>query len=198
MCMGSGNAAADARQQQKQQEANINAATEQINNAFAGFTPQFYQDRTAAYEKFANPQLTQQYQNVNAGLTGKLANQGLLNSSAALNEQGALQQSLSQQQQGIANQGIAQSQQLQQQVAQEKNQLIAQANAANNPLSVAQGALGAASSFNAPSSFAPLGNLFQNFANTYLGNQLSNTYNPNLSSFYLGGNKSSGSGLKGF
>jgi hypothetical protein len=196
--MGTGNAADAARKQQQQQQATIEAATGQINNAFAGFTPQFYQDRTAAYEKFANPQLTQQYQNVNQNLSGKLANQGLLNSSAGLNEQGALQQTRAQQQQGIANQGIAQSQQLQQQVAQEKNQLIAQANAASNPLSVAQGALGTAASFAAPNAFAPLGNMFQTFANTYLGNQLSNTYNPNLSAFYLGGNKSSGLGSSGF
>lgn len=142
MCMGGGSdAAAAARKQQQEQQAKIDAATGQINAAFAGFDPAFYQARTKAYETYAMPQLTQQYQNVQSGLYGKLANQGLLNSSAAGVEKGALQQSLAEQQQNIANAGLQQSQALQRQVGQEKANLIGQANVATDPMSVSQGAL---------------------------------------------------------
>ena len=184
---GGSDAAQQARAQQQAQQAQIGQATNQINSAFSGFTPQFFQGRTQAYENYANPQLMQQYQDTGQQLLGKLTNQGLLNSSAAMQEKGALQGQLGVQQQGIANQGIQGSQQLQQQVANEQNQLVGQANAATDPLSVAQGALGTAASYAAPSVFQPLGNLFQNFANTYLGSQLANTYNPNLYGFALGG-----------
>jgi len=191
---GSSDAASQARQQQQLQQAQIQQATNRINNAFAGFTPQFYQQRAQAYENYAEPQLMQQYQEVSKQLLGKLANQGLLNGSAALQQKGALQNDLGLQQQGIANTGIQQAQQLQQQVAGEQAGLIGQANAAANPLTVAQEAIGTAANYAAPSAFQPLGQLFQNFANTYLGSQLASTYNPNLYGFYLG----SGTGGQGF
>lgn len=195
---GSGNAAASqARKQQQQQQADITQATGQINNAFSGFTPQFYQNRAQAYTNYAEPQLNQQYQQTLQGLYGKLANQGLLNSSAAGQEKGALQQSLATQQQGIANQGISQSQQLQQQVSQEQANLIGQANAASQPLSVANQAVGAAAGFSAPSAFQPIGQAFQSFGNTYLGSQLNSTYNPNLYSYFLSGGGSPQGGGQG-
>lgn len=197
MCLGGGDGGAgQARQQQQDQQRQIEDATTRINQAFSGFTPKFYQGRAQDYENYAEPQLMGQYHSTYQNLLGKLANQGLLNSSAAIGQRGALQNELNTQQQGIANQALSQSQQLQQQVAQEQQTLIGQANAATNPSSVAQGALGVASSFSAPSAFAPVGQLFNNFANTYLGSQLNQTYNPSLSSYYLGGNKPSvGTGL---
>ena len=187
MCMGgSNNAGSDARTQQMQQQAQVDQATGQINNAFAGFTPQFYNDRAQAYTNYAEPQLIQQYQQAGQQLLGKLANQGLLNSSAALQEKGALQNTMNTQQQGIANQGIQQSQQLQQQVGQQQANLVSQANAASDPLSVAQLATGTAAGYAAPSAFAPIGPLFQGFANQYLGSQLNSTYNPSLYGYMLG------------
>lgn len=198
MCMGGGgDPAAEARKQQQQQQQKIEAATGQINNAFAGFDPAFYQARTKAYETYAMPQLNQQYQNVQSGLYGKLANQGLLNSSAAGVEKGALQQSLAEQQQNIANAGLQQSQALQRQVGQEKANLIGQANVAADPLSVSQNALQSASGFSAPSPFAPLGQMFQGFGNMYLGSQVGNTYNPTLQSYMLGGSKQPAGGGAG-
>lgn len=186
---GGSDAASAARKQQQQQQQKIDAATGQINAAFAGFDPAFYQARTKAYETYAMPQLNQQYQNVQSGLYGKLANQGLLNSSAAGVEKGAMQQSLAEAQQNIANAALQQSQALQRQVGQEKANLIGQANVAASPLSVSQSALESASGFSAPSPFAPIGQMFQGFGNMYLGSQVGNTYNPTLQSYMLGGNK---------
>lgn len=187
MCMGGSSAAGDARAQQQSQQQQIEGATNQINQAFSGFNAPFYQQRTQAYENYAEPQLQQQYKGTLQNLYGKLANQGLLNSSAATQEKGALKGELNTQQQGVANQGFAQSQSLQQQIAQEQQNLIGQANAATDPQSVARGALDVAGSFSTPSAFQPLGQLFQGFANTYLGSQLNSAYNPQLNSFLLGG-----------
>jgi hypothetical protein len=193
--MGGGSNAADqARKQQEEQQKKINAATGRIDRAFSGFTPEFYNQRAQDYENYAMPQLNQQYTQTAENLTGKLANQGLLNSSAALGQRSALQEALATQQQGVANQGIQQAQDLQRQQMSEQQQLIGQATSATDPLSISNQALSAASQFQAPSAFAPLGQMFQGFGNMYLGNQLASTYNPRLSSYMLGGNRQPSTG----
>lgn len=194
MPWGNSNAGDQAVALQQQQQQAVQAATGQINNAFSGFTPNFYNQRAQTYENYAAPQLEQQYQTSEANMKDKLGNQGLLDSSAAQQESGALAENLATAENSIANTAIGQSQSLQQQVAQEQANLVGQANAASDPLSVAQNAIGAASSLQTPSAFAPIGNLFQNFANTYLGSQLANTYNPSVYSSFLY-NPSSGNSI---
>lgn len=194
MGWGNSNAGDQAVALQKQQQKSIQQATNQINQDFSGFTPQFFQDRATAYENYEEPQLYQQYGQTLAQMQDKLGNQGLTDSSAAQQEQGALQQALSQGQTQIANQGISQAQTLQEQVANEQANLVSQANAANDPLSIAQGALTQAAGFQTPSAFTPIGNMFQNVANTYLGSQLASTYNPNLYASFLSPSGSGGGG----
>lgn len=142
----------------------------------AGFTPQFYQGVQDAYVNYANPQLTQQYQQTNKNLGYQLANQGLTQSSAADTAQGSLNQALAQQQRGIANQGIQNAQQLQSQVGQEQNTLTNQLIASSNPGATSQQALNVASQFSAPSAFAPVGNFFNTWSQLYGANSLANSY----------------------
>lgn len=184
MSFGSSDAGSQARQQQQQQQQQITQATKQINDAFSGFNPQFFSNRAQAYENFALPQEQQQFQDQSNQLGFKLAGQGLSDSSQATQLGERLGQTDQQAKQGIAQTGIGQAQQLQQQVAQEQQNLIGQANAASDPLSVANSAIGTAASFAAPSAFAPVGQFFQNFANTYLANSLNNLYNPMATSGY--------------
>ena len=195
--------AAAARQAQLQQDQ-ITQATGQINKAFQGFTPQFFNQRAQDYEAYALPFLNQQQQQAQNQANFKLFDQGLQKSSQAKTLGEQLGKYTNQQKQGVANEGIRQAQSLQQQIAQEQQNLIGQANAAANPASVGQEALGQAAQFSAPSSFAPVGNLFQNFANTYLANQLTNTYSPALYGQFLqnpyasaGGQTGYGAGLGG-
>lgn len=193
MSWGQSNAGTQAVAEQQQQQQNVTNAVNQINQAFSGFGPSFYNQATQNYENWALPQVMNQYQQSEQSLQDKLGNQGLLNSSAGEQEQGQLSQALAGAENQVANTGISQSQSLQQQVAQEQANLVGQANAASDPLSVAQSAINQASSVQAPSSFAPIGNLFQGFANTYLGSQLANTYNPSLyQSFLYNSNPGSG------
>lgn len=200
MSWGSSNAGSQAAALNAQQQNQINQATGQINRAFSGFTPQFYNQREKAYTNYATPQLFQQYGSTLNQLEDKLGNQGLTKSSAALQERGALAQALGQGEQTVADTAIGQAQSLQQQIAQEQSNLIGQANAAADPLSIAQGAVGTAAQFQTPSAFTPIGNMFQNVANTYLGSQLASTYNPQIYSSFLsnpgsGGGGSFGAGL---
>ncbi len=176
MCFAGSNAAGQARQQQQQQEQQVAQATNQINQAFAGYNPAFFSNYTQQYENSAMPNLYDQYQQTQKQLGYQLANQGLLNSSAAGQDTKALNTELGLQKQGVANQALGATNTLRQNVAQEQQNLIGQANAATSPASVAQQALGAASSFSSPSMAQPVAGLFQNFANMYLGNKVANTY----------------------
>lgn len=186
MGCGSSDPASGIQAQQQAQQALTNQAVGQINQAFAGFTPQWYQGVSNAYTNWALPQLQQQYQNANNQLGYKLASQGLTNSSAADQARNALSASMQQGQNTIGNQATTQAQQLQQQVGQEKSNLIGQAQTATNPSSIATQALTTASGFQQPSSFAPIGNLFSQFGQEYLANQTANTYGQFLNQYLNG------------
>lgn len=146
-----------------------------------GFNQDFYNQRAQAFENFAEPQLAQQYQKEQANTNYGLARVGLTNSSAANYLGKSLANEMTTNQQGIANQGLSQAQALQSQISQEQNTLIGQAEAGASPSTSAQQATEAASQFQAPSAFAPIGPLFANWQNSYLTNQLANAYQPVLS-----------------
>lgn len=177
-CGSNNNAADQLRQQQQQQQAWTNQSVANINKAFSGFTPQFYQGIGDAYMNWALPQLNNQYQQTANQLGAKLANQGISRSSGAQNAYNQLQNTNQLNQQQIAGTAQQQSNQLRQQIGQEQSNLYGQAQTATNPSAIGQQALMAAQNFSLPSAFQPLGNLFSNFANTYLASQLGNTYNP--------------------
>src|SRR5271157_2565954 len=178
MGCGSSNAGSLMRQQQQQQMQLQNQAVGQINNAFSGFTPQFYQGIQNAATNYWTPQLYQQYLQNSQGLGYNLANRGLLNSTAAQQGQQQLSGAMNQASNQIGNQAVQASQNLQNQVGQEQANLIGQAESATNPLAKSQGATGAASQFLGPSSFAPLGNMFGQFGNLWLANQAQQAYSP--------------------
>src|ERR1700679_1157816 len=198
MCTPS-NGANALQQQQNQQEANTNQAVSQINKAFQGFTPQFYQGVNQSYQNYAIPQLQQQYQQQQNNVGFKLADQGIFggNNSVAQNLYGQLGQANNQAQQNIGQQGLANVQQLQQQVGQEQSNLIGQAQTATNPQSLGQLATQQAAGFGAPSQFQPLGAVFNNFSQKYLGSQNANTYNPATAYLYNNPYSFGGSGSQG-
>lgn len=176
-----------AQQQEQQRQQAITQGTQNINRAFAGFTPQFYQGRVKAYENFAMPQLSQQYQ-VNKNQVGfNLANRGIFGGSAANKQYGDLNTAMAQAQQGIADQGLAQANALQQQVEQQRNQLLGQLYQGADPSGAGAAAAQTAASFAQPSTFGPLANQFQNFANTYYLSQLINAYRPQQTGAMMGG-----------
>lgn len=161
---------------QHTQELAQSNAVGQVNQAFSGFTPDFYKGIGTAYQNYAEPQLQQQYQSTANNLGFKLANQGLGDSSQAgfLNSQ--LANTMSQGQNQIGQDAVGQENQLKQQVGQEQANMVGQAAVSTNPGAVASQALGVAQGFQTPSTFQPIGQLFSQFGQQYLGGQLNNTY----------------------
>jgi len=181
-----------AAKQEKARQAAIDQGTSDINNAFAGYNTDFYNQRAKAYQQFALPQLSQQYQQTRNQLMFNLANRGLLHSGAANTQWGQLQRTNAQDKQQIADTGISQSQDLQRQVEGQKSNLIGQLYQAADPASAAKQATATAASFTPPSTFTPLANMFGNIAQQYYLSGLINRNQP--TSYIQSGGGSSDAG----
>lgn len=173
---GSTDVGSQATAQNAQQQQQVNQAVGNINSAFSGFTPKFYQQRGQAYEDAALPQVGQQFQQTNQETQEALANRGLGKSGAADQANASLQQQLAGSTNQVANQAQQAQQSLQEQVVNEQSSLIGQAQSAANPATVAGQAIAQAGSLQAPSVLAPIGNMFQQWANTWLAGKLNNAY----------------------
>lgn len=175
---GSSNSYEQLQKQQQQQQAGINAGMKDIDKAFSGFTPEFYNQRAQAYEQFAMPQLENQFRDTSKNLEYKLNRNGMGKSSAADQMRGKLNQQNKLAETNVVNQGTQQAQQLEQQVQGQKNALVSELQSAVAPQSVAQQAIGTAAGFQGPSTFAPVGQAFTDFSNMYLQNQQANMTAP--------------------
>jgi hypothetical protein len=143
---------------------------------FEGFQEPFYEKRAQDYVNFALPQLAQQYQsNRNAMLFG-LANRGLGGSTVQGQASSNLEREAGKGRQTIADTGLEQANQLRRDVESARQQAVNQLYQSADPAQALQGAVRAASSFRAPSTFAPITNLFTNLAQQYATNQLLNSY----------------------
>jgi len=167
-----------AEQQERQRQAAIAQGTSNINAAFGGFTPSFYQKRAQAYTDWAMPQLSQQYQTNRNQVGFNLANRNLLGSGAANKQWSDLNRAMGQARQTIADTGIGQAQGLQQSVEQQRQTLLNQLYQSADPAGAGAAATQSAASFAQPSVFPALGNLFSGLANQYYLSQVINTNRP--------------------
>lgn len=149
-----------------------------------GFTPDFYRNVTDSYINFEMPLLSTQFNQANKALQYKLGNQGLLRSSAGNTLNDALSRQMSLKKIDIANQGVQKSQDLQAAVGQERQNITNQLIASANPAMAASSAAAAAGRLSAPQVFAPIGNLFNDFASMYLANNMTGSNNPAYSPYY--------------
>jgi hypothetical protein len=150
-----------------------------------GFGPDFYNKRTQDYINYALPQEQEQAKSAQDQLTFKLANQGLTGSTAGDTLNLSLLNEINRQATGVASTGVQQAQDLQRQIEQQRSNLVSQLEASADPASASQQALATAASYSAPSVFQPIGNLFGNWANTYLASQIPTT-NPSLLPYLYG------------
>lgn len=180
--MGMYGGGSDAGQQLQQQNlAEQTAVTQGVNRVeqeFAQFTPEFYAKASTDYEKYALPQLGDQYRSTLAQAQADLARSGLTNSSVAANLSRSLGKENANQEENIVNTGIQQSQNLRQDVAQEENTLIGQVQAGESPSLAGIQAGKAAAGFNSPTAFPAVGNLLGNWSSQYLTGNLAQTYAP--------------------
>ena len=182
--MYSGSSDGGAAAREKKTQAQIDSGMATINQNFSGFNDDFYQKAATDYTNYATPQMMGDYQNTKNNLTYSLARNGLLNSGAAVSKNAALQKQLSANESDIANKAQDQSNQLRTNVANQRNQLISQVQAGAAPGQVATSAAAATAGLRAPTAMQPVGNMFSDWASSYLANMEANTYNSNTSNIW--------------
>jgi hypothetical protein len=143
---------------------------------FEGFQEPFFQKRAQDYVNFALPQLAEQYRTNQKGILYGLSNRGLDRSTVASEAASGLERTAGEGRQRIAETGITQANQLRKDVEQARQQAISQLYQSADPAQAVQGAVRSAIGFQAPSSFAPLANMFSGIANQYMTSQLLNNY----------------------
>src|SRR6266446_5140324 len=94
MCMGGSDGSQAIADQEAQRQKLIGQGASRVNQAFSGYTPQFYEGLRQNYLGATLPQVQQQYQQTQGQLSSMLGNQGLIRSSAARNLGSSLQQNL--------------------------------------------------------------------------------------------------------
>ena len=185
-----------AAQAEAKTQAQLAQGTAAVNSQFSQFGNDFYNQAAKDYTNYATPQVDQQFRNTNNDLTYSLERNGLLNSGAAVQRRASLKQALNTNLGDIANTAQDQENTLRTNVANQKSSLLSQVEAGAAPSEVAQQAQAATANLRAPTALPPVGNMFSDWANTYLANMSANTYNPNTGNLWqlLGGGAGSGYG----
>jgi hypothetical protein len=182
MYSGSGDGGAAA--QQKRTQAQIDSGMATIDKNFSGFNEDFYQKAARDYESYATPQMMDQFRNTKNNLTYSLARNGLLNSGADVSRMASLNKTLGVNESNIANTAEDQANTLRGNVATQRNQLVSQVQAGAAPGQIANSAEAATAGLRAPTALPPVGNMFSEWANSYLTNMQANTYNPNTANLW--------------
>lgn len=181
MGFGGGDDAAKAiEDQERKRAAGIEQGMAAIDQAFAGYNPAFYGGLQQKYLASALPQVGQQYRQTRNQLAFGLGQRGLTRSSAAQTLGGSLREQLASNENAVANQATQAVQDLQRRVQEQKNAVTGQLLTSANPQLARQQALETASQFSAPSLLQPVGNMFSNWANIYMAQQVNKAYQPLL------------------
>jgi hypothetical protein len=167
MCMGGGSSASDryAREQRAAEQARqsrIRQGMGQINAQFSKFTDDFYNQRADAYQRFAMPQLDQQYADASRGLTFALARQGIGQSSEGNRRFGDLQGQFDLNRQGIVDQSLASAADARRAVEDARAGLVSDLYATADPAAANSAALSRAAYLSTPQAPSALGQLFAN------------------------------------
>jgi len=173
-----------AAKQAAKTQADISQGMTTIDQQFSQFGPDFYTKAAKDYQDYATPQVMGDFRNTKNNLSYALARNGLLNSGAAVSREASLNKQLAQNESNIANTGQDQSNALRETVASQRNQLVSQVQAGAAPSQVATSAEATTAGLRAPTALPPVGNMFSDWANTYLTNMQANTYNPNTANIW--------------
>jgi hypothetical protein len=177
---GDGGAAA----QEKARQAALDRGMGQIGDIYSKYDDNFYNQRSKDYLAFATPQVMDQYRSTKNNLAYALARNGILNSGAAVADNTNLNKTLTRNVGTLANQAQDQANQLRQQVQNSRNTVTQQLIASSDPATVANSARAETAGLAAPPAYQPIGNMFSDFANTYLANVNARAYNPQAQSIW--------------
>jgi hypothetical protein len=186
-CGQKNNSGYEQRALEAERAAKVTESRAAIDKNFEGFDDEFFDSRAKDYETFAVPQLTSQYDNTKKNLTYSLSRAGLLGSSTQAAKTAALDKENAQQLRNVVDAGKSQANELRQTVEGQRANLYAQAEASADPGAATSLALRTAQAYERPTSFAPIGNFFKSFTETYLANNEAKQYAPTADPMYSWG-----------
>lgn len=149
-----------------------------------GYGDEYYKKRADDYLAYATPQVMEDYRHTKNNLAYSLARNGALNSSVALQRKDALDKELAKNEGNLAQAAQGQVNQARAQVADTRSNLVNQLVASADPSLIAENANAATAGLRAPTAFQPLGNLFQDWTQTYLANMNAKAYDPSTPSLW--------------
>jgi hypothetical protein len=182
MCLSVPDYGKTAIKQEKERQTRVEQGIGAVNAAYSGFNEPFYQNRVNAYTRYAMPQLAEQYRDTSNQLRYAMGNRGLVGSSAMGEARSALNRNNTRAVQAVGDTAIGQAQALRQQVENSRSNLLNQLYQTAEPAGAASAATGTAASFAMPSAMPSLGNMFNQFAQSYY---LSNLLNASKQSYAM-------------
>lgn len=184
MPLGGSSGDGGAAKQEAARQLALDKGMASINNTYSKYGDNFYNQRGQDYMAFATPTMMENYRTTKNNLAYGLARNGILNSSAAVKDNADLNTNLAENTNTITNAAQDQENQLRTQVQNSRNNLTSQLIASGDPSTASEGAAAATAGLSAPGAFQPLGNMFGDFANTYLANMNARAYNPQTASIW--------------
>lgn len=212
MCGGGGgsDAAAEASQQQMQflmdqqkkaddkeakRQSDITAGTQSINDAYAGYTPEYYAKIANDYfSGYAKPQIDVAQKRDQQQAKFGLARSGISNSSAAAKELGDIQSIYGQAATDAANRGQQMSQERQTQVNSSRTAALQQLQASEQPYATAANAVQNSAAYTVSPAAVAVGDLITNASNAVNRSYMNGGFSGSGSSSFFGGSKSSAGG----
>lgn len=157
------NSAEIARQQEAARQARITEGQSVIDNAFANYNDDFYNNYQQDYLGYYTPQLNDQYNDARKKLTLQLAQTGNLTGKVGADQFADLENFYNQQQLDLTNRAQGATNDLRSNVDSRLSQLYADNRAAADPGSATSAATSAAQALQPSAPTSPLGAVFGNF-----------------------------------
>lgn len=155
---GSGN---DAGADEARRQARISEGRKKVGQVFSRFTPEYYNQRTRAYNEYATPQLEDQFTEAGDKLKFALARQfGTTQTSVAAKKQAELGKKYALARTNLAETGLQEAKQAEGDVEQQRASVLQMLNSTADPASASNIALAQANVLQKPSLFTPLADVF--------------------------------------
>lgn len=169
MCMGGkapkDNSAALAAQSEAERQARVRAARGEVDTAFAGFTPGYYDDYKSKYSAYYKPQLEEQYGDARHRLITQLADTGNLAGSEGARLLGKFNTEYKRKGDQLVDNANAAANDKRAAIENERGNLYNLSASSQDPAMAGAQAAVQASTLQAPPVFSPLANAFAEFFN---------------------------------
>lgn len=161
-------ARADQERLRLEREARIRQGAGAIDQAFAGFNDDYFNDYRDTVIQYGMPQVQEQYEDSFGKLTAALAGRGMLESTVGANQNARLNRAFDTEKARVADDATNLAQELRGRVEGAKGDLLALNTATADPTAVSAQARGSATSLAAPAPTSRFEQLFANVVDPYI------------------------------